>query len=362
MPKLNSSGMKPGEKGYSHLLLAVFGMAAALLAGIGLYLTLNGKFLPGPVSAANKHSQELGGYVSHAEFERQCSHCHAPLHCITDTRCQDCHMDIAQQRASASGLHSLLPGTQRCQNCHIEHQGREASITKIAFLNVDHQKLSEFSLEKHQQDYDGSPMGCDSCHSNQQFMKETMDCISCHAAEDHDYIAAHIEAYGAGCVDCHDGRDRMIDFDHNLVYRLDGAHQELDCNTCHLDKQYASTRQECAECHEEPEMHTGVFGLDCARCHDAQAWAPARLVQHTFVLEHGDEGISACETCHAGAYTEYPCYTCHSAEAMRWEHLLLDILDTSNCIECHPTGREGDTINAQMPAIQQENSVTSSGY
>ena len=54
-----------------------------------------------------------------------------------------------------SGLHGLLPGTNRCQNCHKEHQGREADITTLAFRRIDHASLANFSLDYHQENYDG---------------------------------------------------------------------------------------------------------------------------------------------------------------------------------------------------------------
>ncbi len=367
MRKTNPGLTKSTELGHTHLLMAVFGMAVALILGVGLYLKLSGKLSPGPLSAASSHNQELGGYVSHAEFEQQCSHCHAPLHCVTDTRCQDCHMDIAEQRATASGLHSLLPGTQRCQNCHKEHMGRDGAITELAYVNIDHQKLASFSLDQHKLNYDGSPMSCESCHSNQQFMKDTLDCISCHAEADHDYLSNHLEAYGAGCVDCHDGRDRMMAFDHNQYFTLDGGHESLVCDDCHLEKQYASTMQDCAGCHAEPELHAGVFGFNCVSCHTTLAWAPAQFVQHSFVSDSGASSITGCETCHAGSYTEYPCYTCHETEEMRLVHLPFDILDTTeNCTDCHPNGREGQAaaVQLQQPHTTggQGIEVSSSGY
>lgn len=367
MRKTNPNQTRPGERGHSLLLMAVFGMAAALFVGAGLYLKLSGKLSPGPLSAASSHNETLGGYVSHAEFEQQCSHCHAPIHCITDTRCQDCHKDIAQQRATASGLHSLLPGTQRCQNCHKEHMGRDAAITELSFANINHEKLASFSLEKHQQDYDGSPLSCESCHSDQQFIKDTLDCTSCHTEADHDYLSSHIETYGTGCVDCHDGRDRMIAFDHDQYYLLDGAHQPLDCGECHLEKQYAVTVSDCAGCHAEPELHAGIFGLNCVSCHTTLAWAPAQFIQHSFVSDTSNPGIDGCETCHAGTYSEYPCYSCHTAEEMDAAHLPYDVLDTNeNCIECHPAGRESEAagLQAQQPYTAPEPGieVSSSGY
>lgn len=367
MRKTNPGQNSPKERGYTLLLMAVFGMAAALFVGGGLYLKLSGKLSPGPLSDARSNGVPLGGYVSHAEFEQQCGHCHAPVHCITDTRCQGCHKDIAQQRASASGLHSLLPGTERCQNCHVEHLGREAVITRLAFANINHEKLANFSLEQHKTNFDGSPMSCESCHSNEQFINDTLDCISCHADEDHDYLASHIEAYGTGCIDCHDGRDRMMAFDHNQYFLLDGGHEPLACDDCHLEKQYASTMRDCAGCHAEPDLHAGVFGLNCLSCHTTQAWAPAQFVQHSFVSGSNANSIEGCETCHGGTYNEYPCYTCHTHDEMQSVHLPYEILDTSEkCIECHPTGRdvEAADIQAQPPRQTggQQIEVSSSGY
>jgi hypothetical protein len=300
---------------------------------------------PGPLS--NTQADEpLGGFSSHAEFEQECGHCHAPLHCVTDTKCQDCHMEIAEQRASATGLHSRLPGMDTCETCHVEHQGRGASITDFAILNIDHQLLAEFSLEEHATNFDGSPMDCESCHSKESFTSDTLDCITCHVNETHDEMASHIDLYGASCVPCHDGSDRMADFEHAHVYILDGAHQDTECEECHLDRVFAGTPNDCASCHEEPEVHIGIFGTKCDRCHVAAAWSPAVLTEHTFLVDHGEEPRTdeiTCETCHVDTYTDYPCYSCHDSQEMLDYHAEIEIEDAyENCVDCHPTGREGE--------------------
>lgn len=306
-----------------------------------IFVKKSGYLSPGPVSDAHTKNQPINGYISHAEFEKQCIHCHAPIHCVTDTRCQDCHIEIARQRSTASGLHGLLPGTDKCQTCHPEHQGRDASITELAFTNVNHEKLTGFSLEKHKQNFDGDPLDCMTCHSQDSYLRETLDCISCHSEQDHDYLAAHIDQYGTGCVDCHDGKDRMLPFDHDLIYPLEGAHRAIACNECHLNNVYRDTPSDCIDCHAEPELHANLFGLECYRCHTAVAWAPAQLLQHTFLLDHGagEQNIASCETCHAGTYTEYPCYSCHETADMVVAHLGQQIENLEDCIACHPTGR-----------------------
>jgi hypothetical protein len=101
---------------------------------------------------------------------------------------------------------------------------------------------------------------------------------------------------------------------------------------------------ECRACHEEPAVHAERFGLDCSRCHTLEAWKPALLVRHTFLLDHGDEGEIACQTCHTHTYFEHTCYECHEhdIEEMRTVHINEEIEDFEYCAECHPTGREGE--------------------
>jgi mono/diheme cytochrome c family protein len=102
---------------------------------------------------------------------------------------------------------------------------------------------------------------------------------------------------------------------------------------------------ECQACHEEPVIHADRFGLNCARCHGLESWKPALLTRHTFFLDHGGEGKVACQTCHATTYSEHTCYGCHdnhTEEQMKTAHADLDILEIDNCVQCHPTGQEGE--------------------
>lgn len=320
-------------------------MAVLLMLALGYsYVHAAKPFFPGETSGMAPKNTPLQGYVSHADFEQECQHCHAPLHCVTDTKCQDCHIEIAQQRAELDGLHGKLPGTEKCQTCHPEHHGREVVITDFAFHNVDHAKLANFSLVKHQEDYQGNPMDCESCHSQERFANESLDCLTCHVEEDHDYMAEHIDVYGMDCVRCHDGVDRMRDFDHNQIFALEGVHADADCQACHAEKVYAGISQDCIACHEDPDLHAGKFGLDCARCHTATAWQPALLTRHNFALNHGGSDQLECQTCHLENFTEQTCYNCHDhqAEQMAQVHLGEGIEDYENCSHCHPSGQAGE--------------------
>jgi len=229
---------------------------------------------------------------------------------------------------------------RQCENCHPEHRGKQAHITDFAYNNVNHELLSNFSLDLHQFDFDNQPMGCQSCHSQDSYVHERLDCITCHSSGDHDFTASHIKLYGSECISCHDGKDRYANFDHAAEYPLDGKHLDVACEECHQEKQFAGTPQECISCHEEPVVHAGIFGQDCGRCHAATAWYPAELTNHTFVVDHGVDIRPTCETCHKHTYTEYLCSSCHDPDEMKVIHLQEGIYDLHECIECHPSGSE----------------------
>ena len=329
---------------FSRLGRLVIITAVLLMGGWGAITVKSGGHLsPGPVSDTQKEGVMLGGYASHASFEQDCTHCHAPIHCITANRCQTCHVEIAQQRLQSNELHGRLPGTIRCQTCHKEHQGRTAIITHISLTNLDHNLLADFTLERHQVDYVGQDMACADCHTDGQFVATAVNCITCHESADESGMVAHQTLYGTDCVDCHDGHEQTTPFDHETVYRLTDAHELVDCIDCHAGQVFAETPRECAQCHEEPEMHVDLFGVNCVRCHSTVAWAPAQFMQHSFVAasgnESGNEQMVSCEICHEKNYTNYPCYDCHMTHEIRMRHNLKAMVVYENCVDCHPTGR-----------------------
>ena len=324
------------------LLATPLGAGASLLmitaVTVGSYI-LYAHANIGPLTAVHTGETTLGGYNSHAEFQQECTHCHGPIHCVVDNRCQSCHVDVAEQRAEAIGLHGLLPGTSECQSCHLEHQGRETQITIFAFNNVDHTLLADFSLDHHRTGYDGLPLNCESCHQLGQYGPEALDCATCHSDHAPEFMSEHQTQYGVDCVGCHDGHDRLANFDHNQFFPLAGGHTAVACEDCHVDQLYAGTPTDCAACHAEPELHAGQFGLACARCHGDAAWSPAQLTQHMFPLDHGGNGRLECQSCHVISYTQYPCDTCHSPTDMAAAHPELTAAEISDCLSCHPTGQ-----------------------
>ena len=303
---------------------------------------------PGPVSAAQRHGEPIQGYSSHADFERECKHCHAPVRCLSANLCQDCHRQIARERAESEGLHGLLPGTDKCQTCHAEHQGRDAAISNIPLGSINHEQLGGYYLDLHETGYDGTPLTCQSCHPGGQHETTPAACAGCHAQEAPEAMAGHSEQYGDKCAGCHDGQDRMIGFEHGEYYALEGGHEGADCADCHAGLTFGEAERDCADCHEDPEVHAGDFGVDCDRCHNVVAWLPAQLTEHIFRLDHGEEGEVACETCHIDSYIVYTCYGCHDHQAAGMEefHTREGIDQLEPCGECHPTGLEGEAGEA----------------
>lgn len=283
---------------------------------------------------------------------------HAQIFALTGahqtTACESCHssgqfegtpQDCAACHAEPDAHLGLF--STNCSECHTPDGWQPAIMDGQLF---EHAVSTGFSLITHVTNYDNQSFTCRTCHAAQDsFTFNSSQCADCHAKAEPQFINDHTAQFGNDCLACHDGTGEMANFDHAQVWPLDGQHAALDCTACHINQVFVGTASECVACHAEPLIHAGLFGLDCANCHTAVAWQPARLRQHTFPLNHGEQGELACETCHTTTYTEYTCYNCHEhdpAETER-EHLEEGISqqEMANCMACHPTGREHEGEN-----------------
>jgi hypothetical protein len=324
-----------------------------LVLGSVLYLFGGGPFSPGPLTAAAPRGQPLDGFESHADFEAVCGRCHAPWQGIEASRCESCHQDVSEQREAGSGLHGRLHDTGRCQLCHTDHQGLTADITLANLMNFDHDRLTDFSLALHQDDYDGRPLTCEACHADGRLTLAAVECRACHERAEPTFLGEHVRLFSDDCLACHDGLDKMTSFNHQQVFPLEGSHFDLACGECHNGQRFAGTPRECAACHQEPSVHAGLFGTDCARCHTDQGWRPAQLTQHKFPLDHGDEGKIDCNVCHTETYASYTCTNCHAHEAaeVAAQHREEGVEgDITACATCHPTGSEDEAEGRESDA------------
>ena len=161
--------------------------------------------------------------------------------------CTSCHLDYHRNAFQAA------PGGIACDNCH-----DEAGWMPGQYDVERHNRDSEYTLE-------GAHVAtpCIECHETPaeseeatQFRISQTDCESCHVDDD-----PHQSQFtGTACKNCHDTRAFQIEeFDHaSTRYRLDGAHQDVPCGSCHLREEvaggstfarYQPLGTKCQDCH-----------------------------------------------------------------------------------------------------------------
>ena len=144
------------------------------------------------------------------------------------------------------------------------------------------------------------------------------DCRVCHG--DPHRGEFEIGAFkGRDCLSCHT-RTAFAppDFDmskHDLVFRLEGRHRQLQCGQCHTKpgaagpRDYRGVPVDCRSCHQDP--HGGQFnqplylGGDCRICHTQSSWKPPTFsvdmhARTKFPLTGAHLGTS-CTKCHGAS-------------------------------------------------------------
>lgn len=135
-------------------------------------------------------------------------------------------------------------------------------------------------------------------------------------------------------------------FDHFTTgFVLDGAHLNVDCETCHVNAVFQGTPSDCGSCHStggriaaSPKPVNHVPSTDfCEDCHRTTAWFPLAEMNH-------DAIFGSCSSCHnnvqsVGKPPDHPqtqaqCDTCHRTTG--WFPALFDHdTITTNCVSCH---------------------------
>jgi hypothetical protein len=318
----------------------------ALLLVVGVSLLWGGVlFSPGPLNAQTSGAT-LGSVSSHAELGRRCSACHAaPWSRETmSERCLACHTEVARQLQEPSSLHGVLGvGSQGllCYDCHPEHGGTDAPLTQVDVETFPHEATG-YALQGHRQTAAGDEFACADCHGQNLTRFDVAACTDCHRELDAAYTQTHIEAFGPGCLACHDGVDTYgRQFDHDrLNFPLQGQHTSAGCAGCHEGARSIADLQaaphDCASCHAAADAHEGQFGQDCAGCHTPQDWGEATFdhALTAFPLT-GAHIATECRSCHVSgvfAGTPQACSACHDDPAFH-----LGLLG-SDCAACHTTG------------------------
>ncbi len=217
---------------------------------------------------------------------------------------------VSQSQAQSGGFDHHADFEDACTQCHAPFQGVDSARCLLCHTTIEEQQAQQIGL-----------------HGR----LATPDCTLC-----------HIEHQGSEVNLVAQALDQFTPAEHGQLFLLDGAHLELDCAACHQEERYLGTPRTCAGCHAEPELHAGLLGTDCVRCHTSVDWRPARLTVHLFPLDHGGEGTIACRQCHETTLAAYHCTACHAPADMTVEHadLALTVAELARCVDCHPTGRQ----------------------
>jgi hypothetical protein len=261
-----------------------------------------------------------------------CSDCHtAGQYDQAQPECRACHAEPPQH----TGMFDL-----NCAECHTA-EGWKPAVWKLQPFN---HAAARFTLDQHADGFASEALLCVNCHSGT--VSDIFDprlCIECHSSPDPAFMPQHQTQFGSDCITCHDGVDRMHGFDHQALFPLEGRHAELTCETCHAEKRFRGTPALCADCHSEPDIHAGSFGLRCQYCHTSDAWQPALLRLHTFPLDHGGKGELDCQTCHGETYPQISCSLCHEHDekvvASQHASLKLSTQQLADCLACHADGQ-----------------------
>lgn len=300
-------------------------------------------------------------------LDADCAACHADPHggtprvfAGTTGRCDGCHADAHDGFFEDHARKDVLASIEQ-DSCGVCHQTASFDDELASF---DHGRSTGFPVAgAHAQE------GCESCHPrspvpdadgrtlgrvHEEFGR-FRGCETCHA-DPHEgaFDAAWCpqEVRGKqGCARCHEQTSFRVfpdGFDHHrwTRYRLDGAHAEADCSSCHAPLHAAdevgrtwgrAAGTSCADCHADP--HGGQFELgfdahyagppkSCESCHSsASAFDDLAAFDHTL-----ETGFPLGE-----AHGTLDCGACHPTEVVGGEPRVRYRPLDGNCATCHGT-------------------------
>ncbi|NOY99200.1 MAG: hypothetical protein GXP40_08365 [Chloroflexi bacterium] len=94
---------------------------------------------------------------------------------------------------------------------------------------------------------------------------------------------------------------------------MTGAHARTSCTQCHSSGNFQNVSTSCVACHGQPSYHAGLFGSNCASCHNTSSWGGAVYNgSHSFNIYHEGAGGN-CSTCHPSTLNAYTCLACHDS-------------------------------------------------
>ncbi len=199
------------------------------------------------------HDKETNFKLKGAHTELECTSCHKGTieDEKRDTDCYACHRKDDVHKGQQGKL---------CDQCHNETGWAD----KVFF---DHDLTTFPLIGLH------ATTPCEECHIGSEY-KDTPDrCSVCHEKDDE-----HKRALGNQCDLCHNPNAWTLwTFNHDTQteFVLDGAHEGLACDRCHMrpvKRNDVRVPSACGTCHQPDDIHDGGFGLQCGRCHTTEAF------------------------------------------------------------------------------------------
>jgi len=294
-----------------------------------------------------------------------CASCHRNnVYLGTPRDCVGCHLDDYTRTAAPS--HAAAGFSTACETCH---RATDPQWTGIA--RFDHDAV--FPLEGMHATQD-----CASCHVNNVFAGTPRDCVGCHQ-DDYTRTANpnHLAAgFSTSCDSCHRPTQPWSGggaaFDHNAVFRLDGAHASQACASCHVSGIFAGTPRDCVGCHQDdyartanPSHQAAGFSTSCESCHQpTRPWSSGGGFDHASVFALvGRHASTACVSCHANgifAGTPRDCFGCHRDDYQATRdpsHVAAGF--PTNCESCHrpvdTSWTQGNFVHTWFPLTGPHN-------
>lgn len=242
----------------------------------------------------------------------------------------------AQERPMPSKTHRTF-GLE-CASCHTTE-----SWTKLReSISFDH-KLTGYALVGLH-----SSVSCASCHAGVSFKELTSACAACHEDQ-------HKGQFGDRCQECHTPAGWRTPSEqvakHQLTrFPLLGAHELLDCSSCHVnqqEKEFINTPTDCYACHRddferttEPNHALANFDHTCQNCHTMAtlSWKGSFVHPSIPFMQSAAHVSLECGQCHGSGYKATPtdCYGCHMddfAAVIAPNHVTGQF--DHNCTVCH---------------------------
>jgi hypothetical protein len=298
--------------------------------------TTNPGWQPATFPIHNNFYELIGAHANITD----CSTCHNGNYNNTPNQCYDCH--VTDYNNTTNPNHQAAGFGTDCQTCHSQ------SAWQPATFDHDSQFFPIYSGK-----HNGKWNDCSDCHTDpNNFM--VFSCITCHEHNQQDSDDQHqgVQGYvyqSDACYACHPTGDAEGAFNHDLSnFPLTGAHQTVDCLSCHVGGYSVPPPTDCQGCHQtdfnnttNPNHQSLGITTDCVSCHTTNpGWQPALFPQHNqyFELLGQHATITDCNSCHNGNYnlTSSECLQCHQTDynnAVNPNHVAAGIPTT--CQDCH---------------------------